>query len=277
MTDVEPKPTPRNIPDPMMRAIRQRCGFGCVICGVPIYEYEHMDGWASAKAHVESRITLLCLRHHGERTKGLLPLAQVESANASPLNQREGVTTAQDLYYDRDECEIVIGGNRFASRLTVTDHPMIPIIIDAMPLVMFRAVDGRFMLTAQLFNEFNEPVLVVHDNQLIMSAEAWDIEFVAKTLTIRRALGDIFLEVLLEAEQGRISITRGQLFRNGVELQIRSDSFVIVNNGSKFGGNHMVDCAMFGVVLGVGFDGPSVWHFSKLPRRPMPPTAPKRA
>ncbi|MCC7173329.1 MAG: hypothetical protein IT459_22985 [Planctomycetes bacterium] len=160
--------------------------------------------------------------------------------------------------------------------MAATDHPVIPIIIDAMPLVMFRAVDGRFMMTAQLFNEFNEPVLVVRDNQLIMSAEAWDIEFVAQTLTIRRALGDIFLEVLLEAEQGRVSITRGQLFRNGVELQIRSGSFVIVNNGSSFAGNHMVDCAMFGVVLGVGFEGPSVWHYSKLPRRPMPLKKPNR-
>lgn len=42
----EEQPNSRNIPLPIQREVRQRCGFGCVICGMPLYEYEHMEEWA---------------------------------------------------------------------------------------------------------------------------------------------------------------------------------------------------------------------------------------
>lgn len=41
----------RNIPLSIQRKVRQRCGFGCVICGMPLYEYEHMAEWAQVKRH----------------------------------------------------------------------------------------------------------------------------------------------------------------------------------------------------------------------------------
>ncbi|WNG79930.1 hypothetical protein C6A86_016810 [Mycobacterium sp. ITM-2016-00316] len=56
------------IPDPMKREVRQRCGFGCVICGHPIYEYEHMDDYAVVKRHGVANITLLCDGHHRLKT-----------------------------------------------------------------------------------------------------------------------------------------------------------------------------------------------------------------
>ena len=52
----------RNIPAEIKRQVRQRCGFGCIICGLPIYEYEHMEEWAKVKRHRTEEITLLCPR-----------------------------------------------------------------------------------------------------------------------------------------------------------------------------------------------------------------------
>ena len=63
----------RNIPLPVQREIRQRCGFGCVICGMPLYEYEHMEEWAVVQRHVADEITLLCDQHHREKTAGCFP------------------------------------------------------------------------------------------------------------------------------------------------------------------------------------------------------------
>jgi hypothetical protein len=85
-------PTSRNIPLPIQREIRQRCGFGCIICGLPLYEYEHMEGWASVKRHVAEEITLLCDKHHKEKTNGLLPLDMVREAINNPYNLREGIS-----------------------------------------------------------------------------------------------------------------------------------------------------------------------------------------
>jgi len=30
----------QNIPLPIQREVRQRCGFDCVICGMPLFKYE---------------------------------------------------------------------------------------------------------------------------------------------------------------------------------------------------------------------------------------------
>jgi trigger factor len=33
----------RAIPEPIMREVRRRCGFDCVLCGLSLYEYERME------------------------------------------------------------------------------------------------------------------------------------------------------------------------------------------------------------------------------------------
>jgi hypothetical protein len=30
------------IPLPVKRLVRQQCAFGCVLCGLPLYEYDHI-------------------------------------------------------------------------------------------------------------------------------------------------------------------------------------------------------------------------------------------
>src|SRR3982750_2806106 len=101
------------IPDPMKREVRQRCGFGCVICGLPLYEYDHLLGWARVQRHVAEEITLLCDQHHREKTSGLLPEAPVIEANSAPFNLRTGVSRPYDLHFDGEMCSIEIGGNSF--------------------------------------------------------------------------------------------------------------------------------------------------------------------
>src|SRR5688572_28287848 len=75
----------RDIPDNVKLAVRQRCGFGCVICGSSVFDYEHFDPpFADAQAHNPDGITLLCSTHHAQRTRGRLSLDTVRSNNASP-------------------------------------------------------------------------------------------------------------------------------------------------------------------------------------------------
>ena len=43
---------PRTIPPDVKRAVRRACGFGCVICGLGIVDYEHVDPtFADALVH----------------------------------------------------------------------------------------------------------------------------------------------------------------------------------------------------------------------------------
>jgi hypothetical protein len=79
------------IPDPIKREIRQRCGFGCVICGNAIYEYEHVDPpFSEAKEHNSDHIVLLCGHHHRLVTKGLLSKQTVKEAARRPKCKEKG-------------------------------------------------------------------------------------------------------------------------------------------------------------------------------------------
>lgn len=48
----------RNIPNHIKRAVRQKCGFGCVICGLFICDFDHYaPSFSEAKKHNPDGIT----------------------------------------------------------------------------------------------------------------------------------------------------------------------------------------------------------------------------
>ena len=63
----------RNIPEDVKLAVRQACGFGCVVCGMSIIEYEHIDPpFHDATVHDPTKIALLCATCHGNVSKKVL-------------------------------------------------------------------------------------------------------------------------------------------------------------------------------------------------------------
>lgn len=100
------------IPLPVQRAVRQRCVFGCVICGHPLYEYHHMDPYAEVEEHREENLTLLCDGHHREATNGLLTCEQIAEANESPHNAASGVSRPFALHFSGREFNVEIGSNK---------------------------------------------------------------------------------------------------------------------------------------------------------------------
>lgn len=222
--------TSRNIPLPIAREVRQRCGFGCVICGLPLYEYEHMLGWANVKRHLANEITLLCDKHHREKTNKFLPQAVVDEANLNPFNLRDGVIRPYDLHFQGDSAEIIIGSNSFTCINNKGETFMFPIVIDDIPLIGFILEDGHLLLNMVVFNEFNVPILHIKDNQLFQSAIPWDVQLVGTRLTVREGKGDILIDIEFNPPN-RIKINRGRFVLNGVEIFVRPTHILIVNSG----------------------------------------------
>ena len=148
----EQKCDSRNIPLPIQREVRQRCGFGCVICGLPLYEYEHMAEWASVKRHVADEITLLCDQHHREKTGGLLPKEVVSQANLNPFNLRENVSKPYNLHFSGKDAEIEIGGNSFTCEDLGYGTAMVPVSVDGTPLIGLIIADGHLLLNLVIFD-----------------------------------------------------------------------------------------------------------------------------
>ena len=243
----EPVCNSRNIPRPIQREVRQRCGFGCVICGMPLYEYEHMEEWAVAKRHDANEITLLCDQHHREKTGGLLPKDVVRKANADPYNQRKGVSKPYTLHFAGRQVEIVIGGNSFTCEDQGYGTIMVPLSIDGVWLVGFVLGDAHLLLNLLVFNEYNVPILRINDNQLYYSTAPWDIQLVGTTLMIREAHRKILLEVEFSPPD-KVIISRGRFLLNGIEVLVRPDDILLTNNSFRISGNQACNCS-FGLML----------------------------
>ncbi|EHK9087817.1 hypothetical protein [Vibrio metschnikovii] len=238
----------RNIPLPIQREVRQRCGFGCVICGLPLYEYEHMEEWAVVKRHVADEITLLCDQHHREKTGGLLPVEVVRAANKAPFNLKEGNSKPYNLHFAGTEATIEIGSNSFTCKDNGYGTAMVPVSVDGTPLIGLILADGHLLLNLVVFDEYNAPVLHIKNNQLIYSTSPWDIQLVGKKLTIREAHKKILFEIEF-FPPNRVVINRGRLLRNGVEILIRPSNILVTNNSTLLSDCHAHNC-YGGLIIG---------------------------
>lgn len=238
----------RNIPLPIQREVRQRCGFGCVICGIPLYEYEHMEEWAEVQRHVSDEITLLCDQHHREKTGGLLPKEVVSLANENPHNLKEGVSKPYNLHFAGNNATVEIGSNTFTCQDKGYGTAMLPISVDGTPLIGLILADGHLLLNLVIFDEFNAPVLHIKNNQLYYSTEPWDIQLVGTTLTVREAHRKILLEIKF-CPPNKVIINRGRFLRNGVEILVRPKNILITNNSSLISGCSATNC-YGGLIIG---------------------------
>ncbi|MGD9531147.1 hypothetical protein [Pseudonocardia sp.] len=263
--ETEPEPEQRKVPLPIQREVRQRCGFGCVICGLPLYEYEHMLEWAAVKRHVADEITLLCDQHHREKTGKLLPPEKVAEANANPLNLRTGHSKPYTLHYSGTECEISIGGCTFTTKDAGYGTSTAALVIDDVPMLGFVLGDGHLLLHLNLFNEFNEQALRIANNALVYSTSPWDIRLTGRRLEIREDHGKFLVGMSFEVPN-RVVIDQGRFMLNGIEVVIEPDFVAVLNNKLLLQGCSAVNVPV-GICLGTQ-DTPraSMMRIHKLPR-----------
>lgn len=236
------------IPQPMQRAVRQRCSFGCVICGHPLYEYHHMVPYAEVQKHEEDNLTLLCDSHHREATVGLLASEQVAVANSSPYNVVSGVSAPFALNFSGTEFQVEIGSNHLLGGVPHPDggFAFIPISVDDNDILWFRVDEnGRIFFNMKILDECNLPLLVINENVLMYKTDTWDIVFKGTKLTVRQAARNIFLEIEFCPPNG-IRILRGRLLCNGVEILVRKTHILVVNAGQMFS-----DCTFKGGAIGL--------------------------
>lgn len=255
------------IPEEIKRAVRKRCGYGCVICGVPLYEYDHLIGWAETQQHVEQEITLLCDRHHREKTNGLLPASKVAADNANPFNLRTGVSPPYHLHFQgATECAVNLGSNIFWAANQGDGTLLVPVWIDGVPLIAFRFVDQHLLLTVHIFDEFNNLILHVKDNQLVFAPTPWDIEFVGKRITLREAARKILVEIEFDPPN-KVTIPRARLLLNGAQVFVRPTEVVVPAGASRLTLQECINAANAAVVIGQRPRGVmSLWHRPHVPR-----------
>jgi hypothetical protein len=142
------------IPEPVKRAVRQRCGFGCVICGMPIYVYDHIVEHSRVLEHNESNLTLLCDNHHRSKTARKISLEQIRSFNTNPINKNSSISrTGEQLFFSGDKIKMQLAGTWFFASLIPPDYRFDAIIVNERPLLSFHVDDGNLLLDIEGHDE----------------------------------------------------------------------------------------------------------------------------
>jgi hypothetical protein len=197
--------------------VRQEARFGCCICGLPIYEYHHIVPHAAGGPDSTENLMLLCPNHHTLATQGGLPEEDQRRHKRSPYNVEHGYTLGL-LAVTQSTCVVDVGGG------VLLAGEIAMIVIDGDPLLSVkRADDGRLLLSATLYDENDELIAEIVDNEWIAgNPQPWDIESTFRRLKLNLAPRAVALRV---DARGEPITLRGSLWRHGAQARMHAGAF----------------------------------------------------
>lgn len=208
----------RDIPSNIKRNVRQYCGFGCVVCGLGIIEYEHIDPeFHEAKQHEPENIALLCPQCHAKVTRGFLSKETVKLAMTNPICKSQGFT--KEVF---DFCSghptLQFGG------MTLNNCP-IPIEVAGRPLFKIEKPEvnnGPFRLSGIFCDSNGNETLKILENEWIASTNNWDVEVAGGVITIREAYRKIHLCLKVDPPN-RLIVDRLDMNLEGLTFEANGD------------------------------------------------------
>lgn len=220
-----------DIPSPIAREVRQRCGFGCVICGKALYQYEHVDPtFEDAKRHDANCIVLLCGGCHDSVTRGFLSKDTVKEKALHPKCLEEGFSFGPFDIGTRP-VEILLG--TILARNTQT---LIRVCGENIFSVSPPPKPGQpFLINAFFSNKNGSPILSIVENEWRPSTDNWDVEAVGGRIIIRNAPRDFAL-VLRSEPPHRLVVERMAMEHKGIRIECSEGKKlrVIMADGANF-------------------------------------------
>jgi len=175
----------KDIPDPIKQQVRQTCGFGCVICGASLIEYEHIDPeFPDAKSHDPFAIALLCPYCHGNVTRKFWSKEKVKAALGAPRCKEKGFSWGA-FDFGSQIPEVRFAGCTF-------QNCQFPLLVRGVRVFWFEEPEqpgGPFRLTSNFFDSTGKPVLEIEANEWKAYSDLWDAEFTGGRIIIREREG----------------------------------------------------------------------------------------
>lgn len=219
----------RAIPLPIKREIRKRCGFGCVVCGIGIYQYEHiLPEFKDAATHNPRCITLLCGSCHDKVTRGIWSKDKIIKANEKPSCIKRGYSR-DILDLDGQQAEVHFGNTIFIDTKRILMYEDQVLLAISPP-----TLDGEPNKLSGIFCDDNsEEIFRIVENEWIGPITNWDIEMKGKHLIIRREHGNIALHIELKPPN-IFKIKRLKMSFGGSSLTIKPNG--VIEAKSAIGG-----------------------------------------
>lgn len=237
-----PAPLMRLLPDlsPETRSdLRYYCGFGCVRCGVTIYQYLSLPAVKDKKQDMHEEATLLCPTCHTLVEEGRLTPAQVHVFHANPV-ARQRHFARDRLPFSNDMPELAVGGSR-----AVRDTP-IPLSLGGEPLLLFappRQGVGATRISLRLGGGDGEPVQIIDGNEWVATEGAWTFTHRGDRFVMAEVQGD-GLTILRIVQRNRIAVEHLRTSIRGRRIEATPDWVEV--DGRRF-----VDRIASGVLIGL--------------------------
>jgi hypothetical protein len=203
------------IPADIRRVVRRACGFGCVICGLAIAQYEHFDPpFEEAREHRADGIAFLCGACHDKKTRGIWSPSKIAAARVNPTTFAKG--GAKDAFDLTAPFTLWIGDSRFENVATVVKTRE----GDRWLSVASSEVDGGpVQISAEFFDAQGASSLIIHDNEWMPVSSQWDTEVRGRTITVRHAASEIVLE-LSAAPPSALLLSRLRMRRGDLAIDV---------------------------------------------------------
>ena len=236
------------IPEDTKQYVRQKCGFGCVVCGLPVFQYDHVHDYADVQEHDPDNLVLLCATHHNEKTVGRLSREAVQKAAIAPINKTRLWTGSHPLHMVGTRGQFEIGTNIFEFDFGQTGENFEAIRILGQTIFGMHHENGHLLLDVVLSDRRGETILKVERGELIISTSVWDYKFEGRNLHIRS--GERQIELHLELVKEGVRVTRGFVvgWQFGLArprwsaIQISPDEVRILPNNSILKGGSVSGC-----------------------------------
>lgn len=236
----------RAIPADVKRKVRQHCGFGCVVCGFGIVQYEHIDPeFHEAHQHESENIALLCPQCHAKVTTKFWSKQKIKLAMTDPICRRQGFT--KEVF---DFC----GGHPTLQFGGTTLHNCpIPIEVAGCPLFKIEKpeVEGGFFRLSGVFCDSKGNVtLRIVENEWIASSANWDVEVSGGVIIIREAHGKIHFRLKVDPPN-KLIVDRLDMNLGGWEFEANGDCLRVKHPGGAI--NTFTACIADNCRVGMSF------------------------
>ncbi len=221
----------RDIPDDIQRLVRQRDGFGCVVCGAGIYQYDHFNPeFSEAKAHHQDGIILLCATCHGKKTKGLLSPETIAAAAKNPRCKQVGFS--REVFDIGSQHPAIV----FGSLIFVNVRCLLRIHGEELLSILPPELEhGPFRLSAKMANARGDIVFEIHENEWRIRSGNWDAQQIGNRIIIRNGPRDIALSIR-SGPPSQLVVERLNMRWKDAKIEARegAKAIAIFESGSRF-------------------------------------------
>lgn len=182
-----------SIPANIKYEVRQRCGYGCVICGYPFFDYDHMTPYKIVKEHRAENITLLCGNHHNLKSSKALSEEVVRQHNDQPY----AIVYGKPLTYKHKlpmNSNITVGmaSNKFIVDTNKTPS-YAPFAVNNKLPFKFKVENGILLLSFYAEDSQAKKVFEMVENEIVLNTKCYDIQKRGPLITIWKHQEKLFL------------------------------------------------------------------------------------